>query len=235
MRVVARRPHDDERGFTLIELLVAMSVGLIILFAAFTLLDRSFAASGQIADRTDALQRGRQAMDLMTRELRSQVCVGASNLPMVAGTDNSVTFYADLSDGSKPIQKRTLTWDSAARTITESVVNGAGTYPNLTFTGTSTTATLLEKADRIMDGSTPRPVFRYYGYKVGVGVPVGTLEQLAAPLSTADLRRVAVIKIGFRAFPDRKIDNDRNSTVIEDDVYVRVADPNNVAAGPQCG
>ena len=39
------------------------------------LLDRSFTASGQIADRQDALQRGRQAMELMTRQLRSQVCV----------------------------------------------------------------------------------------------------------------------------------------------------------------
>jgi prepilin-type N-terminal cleavage/methylation domain-containing protein len=233
MRVVARDRQAGDRGFTLIELLVAMSVGLIVLFAAFTLLDRSFAASGQIADRTDALQRGRQAMDLITRQLRSQVCVGSSNVPMVGGTDSSVTFYADLSDGGKPIQKRTLTWDPTTETIKESVVNGAGTYPNLTFTGGATTATLLDKAERILDGSTSRAIFRYYGYKPGAAI--GTLEQLVTPLSTTDLRRVAVIKIGFRAFPDRKIDDDDNSTVIEDDVYVRVADPNNLAGGPQCG
>jgi len=231
-----RRPGiHDERGFTLPELLVAMGVGMIVLLAAFTVLDRTFAASGQIADRSDALQRGRQVMENLTQKLRSQVCVGATKVPVVAGNDLSVTFYSDLSDGSQPIMQRTFAYDPTTDTISESTVTGAGTYPDLTFTGAATTKTLLTKAEQILDGTPPtvlRPVFRYYGYKVG-GAP-GELESLGAPLSAANLKRVAAIKIGFRSFADRAISNDENSTVLEDDVYVRVAVPTQNQGVVQC-
>jgi prepilin-type N-terminal cleavage/methylation domain-containing protein len=224
---------SDERGFTLPELLVAMSVGMIVLLAAFMVLDRSFTASGEIADRSDALQRGRQALDTMTRQLRSQVCLGKTNNPIVSGTGTSVTFYADLSDGSQNIKRRTLTYDSPTKQITETVVPGVGTYPNLTFTGTPKTVTLLSNVEQIIDGSTPRPVFRYYGYVAGT--TTGALEPLSVPLSTANLSRVAVIKLGFRAFPGRSVaNNDRVSTVLENDVYARVAVPTSPQNGPLC-
>jgi prepilin-type N-terminal cleavage/methylation domain-containing protein len=224
---------SDERGFTLTELLVAMVVGMIVLLAAFMVLDRSFTASGEIADRSDALQRGRQTLDVMTRQLRSQVCVGTTNNPVVSGSDTSVTFYADLSDGSQNIKRRTLTYDATNNRITETVVPGAGTYPNLTFNGTATTVTLLSNVDQIMDGSTARPVFRYYGYVANT--TTGALEPLGVPLATANLGRVAVIKIGFRAGPARSVaNNDSTSTVLENDVYVRVSVPTSPQDGPLC-
>jgi hypothetical protein len=207
---------------------------MVILLAAFMLLDRSFSASGQIADRSEALQRGRLTMDLITRQLRSQVCLG-NTVPMVAGSDLSVTFYADMTDGSTPIKKRTLSYDVTTDTITESVVPGVGTYPALTFTGAPTSVPLLTKVDQILDGTpptTPRPIFRYYGYKVG-GLP-GELEQLSAPLSAASLSRVALIKIGFRAFAARTLMNDKDSAVLEDDVYVRVTTATDFQNGPRC-
>jgi prepilin-type N-terminal cleavage/methylation domain-containing protein len=227
-----RRPRiSDERGFSLPELLVAMFIGLIVLMASFMLLDRSFSASGQVADRSEALQRGRQAMDLITRQLRSQVCLG-NTVPMVAGSALSVTFYADMSDGSTPIKKRTLTYDTTTDTITESVIPGAGTYPALTFTGAATTTPLLTKVEQILDGSTPRPIFRYYGYKVG-GLP-GELEPLSAPLSAASLSRVALIKVGLRAFASRNVNNDKDAAVLENDVYVRVTTATDFQNGPRC-
>jgi prepilin-type N-terminal cleavage/methylation domain-containing protein len=234
MSLKPRQRISDERGFSLTELLVAMFIGMIVLLAAFMLLDRSFSASGQIADRSEALQRGRLAMDLITRQLRSQVCVG-NTVPMVSGTDTSVSFYADLSDGSQPIKRRTLTFNAGTGTITESVVTGAGTYPALTFTGAAANSTLLTKVDQILDGTppvNPRPVFRYYGYVVG-GSP-GQLEPLSAPLSAANLTRVALIKIGFRAFADRTLTNDKDSAVIENDVYVRVITATDFQNGPRC-
>jgi prepilin-type N-terminal cleavage/methylation domain-containing protein len=230
MRVIRRR-LSDERGFSLPELLVAMVIGMVILLAAFMLLDRTISASGQIADRTEALQRGRISMDLVTRQLRSQVCLGAT-APIVSGTDSAVTFYADLSDGSQPIKQRTLSFNSTTDTITESVITGAGTYPTLTFTTAATSAPLLTKVKQILDGTTARPVFRYYGYIVGG--QVGALEQLTAPLSATDLKRVALIKVGFRAFAVRPISNDNDSAVLEDDVYVRVAVPTDIQDGPEC-
>jgi prepilin-type N-terminal cleavage/methylation domain-containing protein len=222
---------SDERGFSLPELLVAMFIGLIVLMASFMLLDRSFSASGQVADRGEALQRGRQAMTLITRQLRSQVCLG-NTVPMVSGTNTAVTFYADMSDGTTPIRKRTLSYDTTTDTITESVIPGVGTYPALTFNGAATTAPLLTHVEQIMDGATARPIFRYYGYKVG-GNP-GELEPLSAPLSTAGLSRVALIKVGFRAFAARTVLNDKNSVVLEDDVYVRVTTATDFQNGPRC-
>jgi hypothetical protein len=83
-----------------------------------------------------------------------------------------------------------------------------------------------------MDGATARAIFRYYGYVNGT--TTGQLEQLGAPLIAANLRRVALIKIGFRAFADRSLTNDKDSVVLEDDVYVRVATPTTPQDGPAC-
>jgi prepilin-type N-terminal cleavage/methylation domain-containing protein len=228
----AQRRLADQRGFSLTELLVAITIGMVVLMAAWMVLDRTITASGQIADRSEALQRGRQAMLLITRQLRSQVCVGTAT-PIVEATDLKVTFYADMTDGTpaNPIKKRTLEYNTGTDTINESVASSSGTYPSLSF-GTATPAPLLTKVDQIMDGSTARPIFRYYGYQTGT--TNGTLVQLSAPLSGADLKRVAVIKVGFRSFADRPISNDSDSTVLEDDVYTRTAVPTELQGQPEC-
>jgi prepilin-type N-terminal cleavage/methylation domain-containing protein len=228
-----RRRLSSERGMTLIEVLVAMTIGLVVLMAAFMLLDRTFVASGQVADRTEALQRGRQAMSLITRQLRSGVCIGTTSPPVAVGSNaSSVTFFADLSDGSVNAKKRTLTWDSTASTLTESVTDGVGTYPDLTFTGTPLTSTLLTKVDRIPDTSGPRDMFRYFQYQNGT--TDGTLQQMGVPLTSTTVTRVAVIKVGFRVYPDRPLSEDRNSAVLEDDVVSRVSDPTKPEAGARC-
>jgi prepilin-type N-terminal cleavage/methylation domain-containing protein len=223
----------DQRGFTLTELLVAISIGMVVLMAALMVFDRTISASGQIADRSEALQRGRQAMELITRQLRSQVCVGTT-MPIVAGSDGlSVTFYADLTDGTpaNPIKKRTLSYNTTTDTINESVAPSAGVYPDLTF-GTPTVAPLLTKVDQILDGSTLRPIFSYWGYQTGT--TDGTLVQLSAPLTSDSVKRVAVIKVGFRAFAMRPISKDSDSTVLEDNVYTRTAVPTELQGQPGC-
>ena len=62
--------------------------------------------SNGVISKTDASQRGRLAMDQMTRALRSQVCLdlgSATARPALeAANRNSMTFYTDLSDGSRP-------------------------------------------------------------------------------------------------------------------------------------
>jgi hypothetical protein len=58
--------------------------------------------------------------------------------------------------------------------------------------------------------------------------------QLTTPLSSTDLGRVALIKVGFRSFAARPISNDKNSTVLEDDVYTRTAVPTQLQGAPEC-
>ena len=242
MRVTARRRASDERGFTIIELMVAMSVGMVVLLAAFMLLDRSFTASGQIADRQEALQRGRQAMELITRQLRSQVCVVVPpattfSPPWSTDSDNQVTFYGSLSESSQSVTKRTLLFNPAgAGSITQSVITGVPNtaYPQMSFGGATTTTTLLTNVKAVQDGSpaVDRPVFKYYRYKTGL--PKGDLELVGTPVSPANLARIALIKVAFRAFAVRPIADDGDSTVMENDAFIRISDPTEVQEGPQC-
>jgi hypothetical protein len=199
-------------------------------------LDRTISASSQIADRSEALQQGRQAMSTITRELRSAVCVG-NTFPIVAGSDSSVTFTADLTDGvsvANPIKQRQISWNSTTGAMTETVTPSTGTYPTLTFTGTTTSVQLLSKVNQILDqpGNVPRAIFRFYGYQANT--TDGTLVQLTAPLSATDLGRVALIRVGFRSFAARPITNDKNSTVLEEDIYTRSAVPTQLQGAPEC-
>ena len=67
---------------------------MLILLAAFMLLDRSFTSTASIADRQDGLQRGRQAMELMTRP----VCM-TSNIQSVLFVPDTLDFYVANADG----------------------------------------------------------------------------------------------------------------------------------------
>ena len=236
------RRLSSERGFTLVELLTAMVIGLVVISAALTMLQRAFVEGNEISDRADALQRGRHAMELVTRQLRSQVCLGQAKDPIVEGKDDTVTFYADMSDGrgiadpgsagsTNPV-RRTLTYDDTTHTLTERVFAGVGTYPDLTFPSQTSSSTLLNTVYHAKDPG-DLPVFRYYAFTDG-GQP-GEMVQLTTPLSTADVARVVMIRVSFRALPIRQ-HTPRNSdaTQLENEVYVRIADPTDPTNGPRC-
>jgi hypothetical protein len=65
------------------------------------------------------------------------------------------------------------------------------------------------------------------------GLP-GELEPLSAPLSAGSLSRVAMIKVGLRAFAARNLTNDKDAAVLENDVYVRVTTATDFQNGPRC-
>jgi prepilin-type N-terminal cleavage/methylation domain-containing protein len=240
---LSRRIRSEEGGFTLIEMLVASSIGVILLMAAFMLLDRSFSSSASIADRQDGLQRGRQAMELMTRQLRSQVCVVVPPAtgyqpPVVSATDDAVTFYGSLSESSTNVEKRTLTFSSAGTgSITQNVIVGTPNtvYPQMAFSGTGTNTTLLTNVKRAVKDGSNLPVFRYYRYKAGP--PIGDIDYdnpLPTPVAAGDLQRIALIKVAFRSYAARPISKDNDATQIEDDVYIRISDSSEQQENPQC-
>jgi prepilin-type N-terminal cleavage/methylation domain-containing protein len=237
-------PRDrasDERGFTLIEMLVSMSIGVVILLAAFMLLDRSFTTSAQIADRQEGLQRGRQAMELMTRQLRSQVCVVVPpattySAPVVSADPLFVTFYGSLAESSTSVEKRTLTFSATGSgSITQNVITGTPNtvYPQMAFSGAGTNTTLLTNVQRALNGATTLPVFRYYGYDKDTA-QVGDLKELTAPVAPANLPSIALIKVAFRSYAARPINEDNDAAQLEDDVYIRISDSSEVQEGPQC-
>ena len=96
----------SQDGFTLPELLTAMAMGTIILLGAFGLLDTAMRRTSETQLKVEATQRGRQALDLVTRQLRSQVCLDTATPAVLEATPTSVTFYADLSNGSGAVDTR---------------------------------------------------------------------------------------------------------------------------------
>jgi prepilin-type N-terminal cleavage/methylation domain-containing protein len=233
MRRLSRRLRSEQSGFTLIELLTAMTIGMALLFAALMLLDHATALTKQITDRQDAVQRGRQAMELMVRDLRSQVCLGDETEPITVARDDRVTFYADLSDGTTDVQQRTIRYDAASKSLFEDIHVGTGTYPDLVYSAVPTRSRLLlAKVEPVMDGAVARPILRFYAFREG-GV-AGDLQQLPTPLVADDAIRTVMVKIAFVALPEGTRPRSQDAATLESDVYVRLADPSTPSEGPRC-
>jgi Tfp pilus assembly protein PilW len=214
---------SGEEGFTLIELMTAMVIGMIIIFAAMTFLQRSFAASNEVADRTDAAQRGRIAMDDVTRQLGSQVCFSGT-LPLISGSPTSMTFVTDLGDGTASPERHTLSFVAGSKgfNLTESdysmtSVNGA---TPVTWSSTPVrTKTLIRNVAQ--DGSTP--FFAYRGYD---GTASSRSVALNSTLATADLDNVTQIVVTFTANPAHSSSSSKRGSVLSELVAVPQADPN---------
>ena len=93
---------------TLTEALAALAIAVIVSLAAFSLIEAVMKRTGETSSRVETTQRARQAMDNITRDLRSQVCVlrtdGAPAMTtprsVYSASATSITFFGDTSDES---------------------------------------------------------------------------------------------------------------------------------------
>lgn len=232
-------PRTDitgEAGFSLPEMLVAMLVGSIIITAALGLLEVTMKRSRDVAVRVDAVQRGRLAMDSITRQLRSQVCLNASTAPLVNASANQVTFYGDLREApSGPVQvpyEHTLRYEPAGKRIVQEIRTGTMGADGTVSYGWPQSRVLL--TDVGPDGATP--MFRYYMFNPGV--PPALTELTTASAIGANLQKIAKISVRFNARPTMAGGPAGAPTVLYDDVYSRLVDPNRataaVAPKPEC-
>jgi prepilin-type N-terminal cleavage/methylation domain-containing protein len=217
-------------GFTLPEVLIACVVGLIIVIGALTLLESTLRLSHGVMDRTDAMQRGRLALDDITRSLRSQMCLGKTKAAVISGDGGSVTYYASYKESGPP-EKRTLVLDPVKGTISElryAPVVAAGGAVSYAAAPTLTRQVLTDA--QTADGATP--FLRYFTYRQ-VGATWTPDAPLAAPLDATTAARVARIDVAFLARPSRVRDAERG-TVLRDSISVRHADPNANPPAPTC-
>lgn len=189
MRAGLRLRLAREAGFTLIELLVAMSIGLVIIFAAFALIDLGTRVSSQVTDRVSATTQGRAAMEDLVQELNSG-CVTSDISPIQASTTGVGVSPAVNSDATHLVfvdglgQSGTLGQDGSIKPVLHVVslnANGsltdtsyayaAGSYPTLQTAATwtfSTTAigthVLLRHVSQQQSGGATIPMFQYYSY-----------------------------------------------------------------------
>jgi type II secretory pathway pseudopilin PulG len=232
-----------EDGMTLMEMLVAVTISFVVLAATMGLLSSTLRLTGGLMSKTDAMQRGRLAMDRVTQELRSQVCLNLTTPAIIPGaTADSVTFYSDFGPGdlTKPPDKRTISFDSATGNITESIVRGT-VNPDGSFNygGTPVKSVIFENASRqtkkVGGIDQPVPFLKYFAYEeTGTPPVLRTSQELVPPLTDpAKAARVARIEVAFNARPTGAKDS-ANATDVEDQVTVRHADPNLTVPDPMC-
>jgi type II secretory pathway pseudopilin PulG len=218
-------------GFTLVEVLVAATIGFIVLAAVMGLLESTLRLSGGVMAKTDAMQRGRLAMDRVTQQLRSQVCPSLDIPAIHSGDPSSVTFYADLTEGAPVPNKRVLSLIEG--NITETVYAGSRAGD-----GTPVWSTTPQRRNVILENvvsqSPSRPFLRYFAYTKPIPpAPPEPKAELSPPLDDSERARVARIEIAFTARPTRAVD-DKNAVLLNDQVIVRHSDPNQSVPDPAC-
>ena len=139
------------------ELIIAMSIGLMTGLAAYAVIDTSVKQTNAIAGRVNATQRGRLVMDTITRQLRSQVCFSPIVPALIDASDDKVTFYADLSDGSRLLEKRELAYDASTKRITERIWAGVAGTPITHPTVTRTRVLLDDVVKRVLKPQRDHP------------------------------------------------------------------------------
>jgi hypothetical protein len=229
----------DQDGFTIMEVLVAATVGFVVLAATLGLLESSARLDIGVISKTDAMQRGRLAMDRVTQELRSQVCLDYDNPAVLpASSENAVTYYGDFTEAGLRPDKRRVAFDPVKGTIVDYTYKAPDTaVVPLTvtdFPGAPTrTQLVLESVGRQVDkNGAPVPFFRYYANRLeGDGV-YRPNEPLTAPLSVDDAKRVARIEVSFLALPTRA-SSAKQAVNLTDQVMARHLDPN-VSLNPKC-
>ena len=102
----------------------------------------------------------------------------------------------------------------------------------MSFTGAATTTTLLTNVKQVQDGAPPSTGPSSSTTATRRACRRATSSCSTTPLATANLGRVALIKIAFRSFAIRPIADDGDSTELENDVFIRISDPTEVAGRP---
>jgi hypothetical protein len=100
MSMISDRLHG-EHGVTLVEMLVAMLTGLVVVSAAFAILEVSLHQSTRIADRVSADQRGRLALEKIMLELHS-ACIASGVNPIQETSSSTRLKFLSESGSSEP-------------------------------------------------------------------------------------------------------------------------------------
>jgi prepilin-type N-terminal cleavage/methylation domain-containing protein len=241
-----RRLRNEESGFTLVELLVAMSIGTVVLLATFMLLDAATPLAKRTADRVDANQRGRLALEIMAGELRSQVCLPNATPPILpTGPDGTATgnsgiwFYKNTgNENALPqlshiyLQGSAIKEDSWQGVTDSSPANKTG----VKFTGAAASRTLIDGVALV--GTTP--LLRYYGFDANLPAAVNQQvnppfdNNFGPPASVSYVGRIVQVNISFSSRPAGAAADSLRDAAFQQSVYFRTADATDPSKGAKC-
>jgi hypothetical protein len=222
----------DEQGMTLIEMLVAVVSGMVVMMALFAILDFSINQSGRIAEKVDADQQGRIAIEKLTLELHSS-CIAARVTPVQPGSEgNGIQFIS--VPGSQAYQTTAelhYVHLSGGELLDDSYKSTGGEAPSWTFpsvrTEPSSREVLLSDVSQTTTGAehTPVPVFQYYRYYTSEDREplLGEINPTAmpTPLSTENAQITAEVTVSFTADPTSGRTETDRSADFSDSVLLR--------------
>jgi prepilin-type N-terminal cleavage/methylation domain-containing protein len=220
----------DESGFTLVELLVAMTIGVVVLFASFMLVDASAPLAQKTQDRVDATQRGRLAMEIIGAELRSQVCMPGAVPPIMPDVSDAgnAWFYGNNQDQNSLPQMHHIYIQGTA--LREDTWQGTGTQTNVVFPTLPTQSRTLLDPAALVPGV---PLFRYFGFDANL--PASVNQQITVlPVSVNDSRRVVQVNVSFVARPTKATAASTRDSTFQQAIFFRTADPTDPLKGAKC-
>jgi prepilin-type N-terminal cleavage/methylation domain-containing protein len=255
---------SPQGGFTLPELLVSMIAGLVVMGALFTILDVTLHQTSRTYTELDVTQHARPTIEAMENELHS-ACIGGNTAPIQVGSDaNNLIFVTQYGTAASLVpQWHQITYNAAAKTLTESVYAVTGSAPNWTRAAqVGTTRTLLTNVQQRLAGSpaTAQPVFQYFSYEPAYTDSSGNTDMivldglntvpgpttfpnpdpLATPLSAVDAPNTVEVLInmvvGASGAPGQNASLSGVNDTVTDAVLLRLTPPENqVAAGADFG
>jgi hypothetical protein len=220
----------EERGMTLVETLVAMVTGMMVLGAAYSILEVSLHQSARLLDYAQTAQVGRTAMTRIVDELHS-ACLSEGFKPVQAGSTASKLVFVNAYSEEAKIGTTTTEaktgkklWNarkdevvlSEERLIDKTFPSNGGAWPEFTF-GEASPAAGTRLAERITKAEIENPetkvtesppLFRYYDYATKPATqatePLSTLTEVTPPgagFSKEEAEKVAAVQVSFRTSP----------------------------------
>jgi prepilin-type N-terminal cleavage/methylation domain-containing protein len=235
-------------GFTLPELLVTLSIAMIVTLATFSLVEVVMHRSGEIAARVETTASARTAMDQITRQLRSQVCAWRNDVApawanarsIESATPTSVVFFTDLGDetAGTTAERHEVAVDGDA--IVERVTAGRPGNPDTakvtySYAGVNTITRPLLTRVTLLENPAAAPataLFRYYRFNTAN--PPQPITEIAPgrALTAAEVEQIAKIGVTYKVWPENG--SDKGATTLQNEVYIRTADPNAPTPKPTC-
>jgi prepilin-type N-terminal cleavage/methylation domain-containing protein len=244
-----------ERGFTLIELLVAISLGIIITLAAFSLLDFTTRDVSRITSRAQVDQTGRVALEKLMLQLHS-ACVARTINPIQPKSSSTVLRFisesSPLNANKEPVSSlssvrlREITYTPASGktegTITEKSWPSTGISPEYKFNEKEapTERKLLTGVSQTEVSKESLPIFRYYRYyKEGdAGVKLGQLNPTAVAVPLKEEKEselIAQVTVSFTLTPEGQesafAKGDR-AVALEDSAVLRLSPSSEASNNP---
>lgn len=198
-------PHPDgEQGFTLVEMLVTLMTGIVIVLAAFSILDVSLTQSSRISERVEVDQRARLTMEKILLELHSS-CV-ADNINPVRGESKGSEIRFISEPGSTAaftsVTEHRIAFENG-KLIDTSYPSKSGEGEKWEFSKTASGSKVLltNVSESVTSTGTKIPIFQYYRYVNG---NLSSTPQLTSPtesLESTQAEETAEITVTFTAAP----------------------------------